>query len=203
MEKMEGIVMKNIQERAREYADRHKAAEIIGKVYGYERIYNAEMAAYERGATDQKAIDDAGLYKLKERWEKEAQINHDRDIKSIKERAKLASEDYACDDSYSAGFFTGYVEGATKQKAIDEEVRLKKSDDMTKAEYDREMAFADWYLKNGKGTPTFSDAIEWARKQTIDEACNWLGNYLVVEHKILTKAGCESVINELRKAIEK
>ena len=128
MEKMEGIVMKNIQERAKEYADRHKAAEIIGKVYGYERIYNAEMAAYERGATDQKAIDDAGLYKLKERREKEAQINHDRDIKSIKERAKLASEDYACDDSYSAGFFTGYVEGATKQKAIDEEVRLKKSE---------------------------------------------------------------------------
>ena len=170
---MEGIVMKNIKQRAKEYADRHKAAEIIGKVYGYERIYNAEMAAYERGATDQKAIDDAGLYKLKERWEKEAQINHDRDIKSIKERAKLASEDYACDDRYSAGFFTGYVEGATKQKAIDEEVRLKKSDDMTKAEYDRETEFADWYLKNGKGTPTYSDAIEWARKQTIDEVCNW------------------------------
>ena len=86
MEKMEGIVMKNIKQRAKEYADRHKAAEIIGKVYGYERIYNAEMAAYERGATD--------------------------------------------------------------QKAIDEEVRLNKSDDMTKAEYDRETAFADWYLKN-------------------------------------------------------
>lgn len=54
---MEGIVMKNIQERAREYADRHKAEEIVGKVYGYERIYNAEIAAYERGAKDQKAID--------------------------------------------------------------------------------------------------------------------------------------------------
>ena len=54
---MEGIVMKNIIERAREYADRHKAEEIVGKVYGYERIYNAEIAAYERGATDQKAID--------------------------------------------------------------------------------------------------------------------------------------------------
>ena len=62
-----------------------------------------------------------------------------------------------------------YIAGATDQKAIDEEVRLKKSDDMTEAEYDREMAFADWYLKNGKGTPTYSDAIEWARKQTIDE----------------------------------
>ena len=62
-----------------------------------------------------------------------------------------------------------YIKGATEQKAIDEEVRLKKSDDMTEAEYDRETAFADWYLKNGKGTPTYSDAIEWARKQIIDE----------------------------------
>ena len=122
MEKMEGIVMKNIIERAREYADRHKAEEIVGKVYGYERIYNAEITAYERGAKD--------------------------------------------------------------QQAIDEEVRLKKSDDMTNAEYDREMAFADWYLQNGKGTPTYSDAIEWARKQTIDnaksafnKACGWLSTY--------------------------
>ena len=94
-------------------------------------------------------------------------------MKSIKERAKLASEDYACNDRYSAGFFTGYVEGATKQQAIDEEVRLKKSDDMTEAEYDRETEFADWYLKNGKSTPTFSDAIEWSRKQTIDEVCEY------------------------------
>ena len=98
-------------------------------------------------------------------------------MKSIKERAKLASEDYACNDRYSAGFFTGYVEGATEQQAIDEEVRLKKSDDMTKAEYDREAAFADWYLKNGKGTPTYSDAIEWSRKQTIDEVCEWMTNF--------------------------
>ena len=36
---------------------------------------------------------------------------------------------------------------------------------------------AGWYLKNGKGTPTFSDAIEWARKQTIDEVCEWMMNF--------------------------
>ena len=47
-----------------------------------------------------------------------------------------------------------YIRGAKEQKAIDEEVRLKKCDDMTQAEYDREVAFADWYYKNGKGTPT-------------------------------------------------
>ena len=52
----------DIIERAKEYADRHKATEInyfgVGKVYGYERIYNAELIAYERGAKEQKAIDD-------------------------------------------------------------------------------------------------------------------------------------------------
>ena len=42
---------------------------------------------------------------------------------------------------------------------------------MTEAEYEREVAFAEWYNKNGKGTPTFSDAIEWARRELIDNAC--------------------------------
>ena len=69
-----------------------------------------------------------------------------------------------------------YIRGAKEQKAIDEEVRLKKCDDMTKAEYDREVAFAEWYNKNGKGTPTFSDAIEWARRELIDEACEIVRN---------------------------
>ena len=64
-----------------------------------------------------------------------------------------------------------YIRGAKEQKAIDEEVRLKKCDDMTEAEYNREIAFVDWYLKNGKGTPTYSDAIEWARKDLLDKAC--------------------------------
>lgn len=72
--------MKTIEERAKEYADRHKATEInyfgVGKVYGYERIYNAEITAYERGATEQKIIDDAELLKLKSSWEKEAKISH-------------------------------------------------------------------------------------------------------------------------------
>lgn len=108
--------MKTIEERAKEYAGVHKATEFnyfgVGQVYGYERIYNAEITAYERGAKEQKAIDD--------------------------------------------------------------EIRLKKCDDMTEAEYNRETAFADWYLKNGKGTPTHSDAIEWARKEVINKACELL-----------------------------
>ena len=64
-----------------------------------------------------------------------------------------------------------YIRGAKEQKAIDEEVRLKKWDDITEAEYNRETSFVDWYLKNGNGAPTFSDAIEWARKDLLDKAC--------------------------------
>ena len=67
-----------------------------------------------------------------------------------------------------------YIRGAKEQKAIDEEVRLKKCDDITEAEYEREVAFADWYHQNGKGTPTYSDAIEWTRKEVIEKACDIL-----------------------------
>ena len=121
-------------------------------------------------------------------------------MKTIEERAKKWSEHivettpydvvngevcvFAKDRDIADVAEESYIAGATDQKAIDEEVRLKKSDDMTEAEYDREVAFAGWYLKNGKGTPTYSDAIEWARKQTIEDAksafnkaCGWLSTY--------------------------
>ena len=39
-------------------------------------------------------------------------------MKTIEERAKLASEGYE-DDGYSAGVYVGYIDGATEQKAID------------------------------------------------------------------------------------
>ena len=72
----------------------------------------------------------------------------------------------------------GYIAGSKEQKAIDEEVRLKKSDSMTRAEYDREVAFANWYHQNGKGTPTYSDAIEWTRRELIDKACKIVRNII-------------------------
>lgn len=97
-------------------------------------------------------------------------------MKTIEERAKEYSlRDF---DGYYTGrekaLEEGYIAGAKKQKAIDEEVRLKKCDDMTEAEYNRETAFVDWYLENGKGMPAYSDAIEWARKEVINKACEWL-----------------------------
>lgn len=63
--------METIEERAREYADRHQSTELnyfgLGKVYDYSRIYNAELTAYERGANEQKAIDDTLIKKLFEK----------------------------------------------------------------------------------------------------------------------------------------
>ena len=119
-------------------------------------------------------------------------------MKTIEERAKEAypAHEYSVlERTMKRG---AYIRGAKEQQAIDEEVRLKKSDDMTEAEYDRETAFADWYLKNGKGTPTFSDAIEWARKQTIDEVCEWLKNYMTFG----TGEIVNNLLAQLHKAME-
>ena len=98
-------------------------------------------------------------------------------MKTILERAyDYADEKWGDIDEYHADTVavSAYIAGAEEQKAIDEEVRLKKSDDMTQAEYDREVAFANWYHQNGKGMPTYSDAIEWSRKDLLDKACKWL-----------------------------
>ena len=119
-------------------------------------------------------------------------------MKSIEERAKEAYPAHEYSVLERVMKRGAYIRGAKEQQAIDEEVRLKKSDDMTKAEYDREVAFADWYLKNGKGTPTFSDAIEWSRKQTIDEVCNWLSNNIIVG----TEGNLDIFLRGLRKEMD-
>ena len=105
-------------------------------------------------------------------------------MKSIEERAReYASKqgDIALSTLYNAVLAiinNAYIAGAVEQKIIDEEVRLKKCDTMTKAEYDRETAFVDWFFENNSGVITHSDAIEWSRKQTIDEAYKWVDKCL-------------------------
>lgn len=124
-------------------------------------------------------------------------------MKTIEEKARLnlqyekdflgrnLSDDMVC---------RAYIKGATEQKAIDEEVRLKKCDNMTEAEYNRETAFVSWYLENGRSTPTYSDAIEWARKKLLEEACEWLkGNIEVGVHP----QSVYGFIDKFRKAMEK
>ena len=102
-----------------------------------------------------------------------------------------------------------YIAGAKDQKAIiEEEVRLDRSNTMIKVEYDREVAFIDWYFKNRKGTPTYSDAIEWARKDVINKACDWLHlnlpniEYTIKEPKPL-RVSRGLLIDELKKAMDK
>ena len=133
-------------------------------------------------------------------------------MKTIKERAK----DYASkkadisscaiyNDALASIYMEGYIAGATEQKAIDEEVRLKKCDDMTEAEYNHETAFMDWYLENGKGTPTYSDAIEWARKDLLDKVCEWLEGYcreIGYEYDCMFDDIVVDGPNRLRKAME-
>ena len=119
-------------------------------------------------------------------------------MKTIEERAKEAYPAHEYSVLERVMKRGAYIRGAKEQQAIDEEVRLKKSDDMTQAEYDRETEFADWYLKNGKGTPTYSDAIEWARKQIIDEVCNWLKNYMTFG----TGEIVNNLLAQLHKAME-
>ena len=101
-------------------------------------------------------------------------------MKTIEEKARLNlqyEKDFLGHDLSEDMVCRAYVRGAKEQKAIDDEMRLKKCDDMTEAEYNRETAFVDWYLKNGKGAPTYSDAIEWARKEVIDDARKWFADY--------------------------
>ena len=107
-------------------------------------------------------------------------------MKTIEERAKEYGSkkgDISLSAIYNEAlanvYMEGYIAGAKEQKAIDEAIRLKKCDDMTEAEYNREVAFIDWFYENSGGTITHSDAIEWARKKTIAEACKWFADYLM------------------------
>ena len=70
---------------------------------------------------------------------------------------------------------------------------------MTEEEYEREVAFAEWYHKNGSGTPTFSDAIEWARKKLLEEACEWLK--INIEGGVYPQSVC-SFVDKFRKAMK-
>ena len=60
------------------FRDRHRGNKVIviDKCY----IVASGVVTDERGATEQKAIDDAELLKLKSVWEKEAQDNHNDEV---------------------------------------------------------------------------------------------------------------------------
>ena len=63
--------MKTIEERAILHLEYER--DFLGNDLSEDMV----RRAYVKAATDQKAIDEAKLLKLKSAWEKEAQINHD------------------------------------------------------------------------------------------------------------------------------
>ena len=140
---MEGIVIKNIEQRAKEWSEH------IVETTPYD-VVNEKVCVFAE----------------------------DRDIADVAEES--------------------YIAGATDQKAIEEEVTLKKYDTMTGKQLDREENFASWYFQNVKGVPTFSDVIEWSRKQTIDEVCEWFKTNV----KWMSNQLMSILMYELRKAME-
>lgn len=82
-------------------------------------------------------------------------------MKTIEERAKLASEGYE-DDGYSAGLYMGYVEGATEQRAIDDAILLK-----LKSAWEKQAQINHDDVANYK--QGYHDAIEKACKACKDE----------------------------------
>lgn len=52
--------------------------------------------------------------------------------------------------------------------------RLAACDNMTKEEFDREQKFTTNFIEKNNRIPTYSDAIEYGRKQMIDKAIKWL-----------------------------
>ena len=105
-------------------------------------------------------------------------------MKTIEERAKECTcrkADILVGTTLASIFEKGYIAGATEQKTIDEGIGLKKCDNMTKGELERETAFLEQYVDEKDNIPSFSDAIEWARKEVIKEANDWFSNYLTIE----------------------
>ena len=92
--------METIEERASEYAYTEWISELT----------DVAKESYTKGATEQKAIDEAKLLKLKSSWEKEAQINHDDDANykqgyhDAAEKACKLIDNYIADLAYPVGW---------------------------------------------------------------------------------------------------
>ncbi len=82
---MGGITMKTIEERAKEYS----LKDFDGYYTGRER---AVEEGYIAGATEQKAIDDVELSKLKSAWGNETQVNRRCYIKGYRDAVEKSCE---------------------------------------------------------------------------------------------------------------
>ena len=122
--------MKTIEERAKEYApDPFDPDYILPAREGH--IVNQQRIAYIAGATEQKAIDDSILLKLKSAWEKEAQTNHDDEANykqgyhDAVEKACEWLEGYCCEIGckYDCNFDDIMVDGPKRfRKAMEDKI---------------------------------------------------------------------------------
>ena len=112
--------MKTIEERAKEYSDRHKSIEnsyFRGYNYNYNVVeeYDAEKFAYEAGAYDQKAIDEA-------EWLKDDEANYQQGYHDAIEKACKWLEGYCCEIGckYDCNFDDIMVDGPKRfRKAME------------------------------------------------------------------------------------
>ena len=88
-------------------------------------------------------------------------------MKTIEERAKLASEGYD-DDGYSAGLYMGYVVGAKEQKAIDDTELLKLK---SACEKEENIIVPRWFLEVVEDTLQIQNNINQPDEKETGESC--------------------------------
>lgn len=107
---------------------------------------------------------------------------------------------------------TSYLEifkaGANWRYEQFEKNRLAACDSMTKEEADREQEFTTKFIEKNHRVPTYSDAIEYGRKQMIDKACEYIHNHwdklLVYEYNQFGGSvfNRKKTVEQFRKAME-
>jgi hypothetical protein len=91
-----------------------------------------------------------------------------------------------------------FIAGANWQYEQFENERLKNCDELTAEQAQMESDFVVQHLEKYNSTPTYSDAIEYGKKQVIDKACQWLNNFYSEDrHCFLVKEDIDAFIKAM------
>ena len=91
-----------------------------------------------------------------------------------------------------------FIAGADWRYEQFEKNRLAACDNMTKEEADREQEFTTNFIEKNNRIPTYSDAMEYGRKQLIDKAAEWLNNFYSEDrHCFLVKEDIDAFIKAM------
>ena len=76
--------------------------------------------------------------------------------------------------------------------------RLAACDNMTEKEFKREQEFTINFIEKNNRIPTYSEAIEYGRKQMIEKPCEWLNNFYSEDrHCFLVKEDIDAFIKAM------